>query len=321
MVAEKDFVDIVGDLREIVLNNTDFPDGKSLGDKLKLREAITRFRLRNNPGRNRKITIRTAKDFIEKHRVFDIIMEDLHAIGGTGAKLIILEGPDATGKTALSKKIGEMTNGVGVEHHSAILFKMMFGLPKECKTAVVDYNKNPYVGFLFYMVDNLLGLRRAVGHARAGVGTIVLDSSFFRTFASRLANPTRKGRLKMDLSLLRLVRRDYIGRYADALEGAGGSVLIVFMYASEKARLEQAEGRGNPDDYDTNSAYSGMVARFMGEEERAVKKRNTSSISMMMLAEGERRSGASGKADFCMTRTGDYQADLRKKARYIIGNV
>jgi thymidylate kinase len=321
MGTEKDFVDIVGDLREIVLNNTDFPDGKSLGDKLKLREAITRFRLRNNPRRNREITIKTAKGFIEKHRVFGLMEDYFRVIGGAGAKLITLEGPDAAGKTALSEKIGEMTNGASIEHQSAALFRMMFGLPKIYKTAIVDYNKNAYVGFLFYVVDNLLGLRQAARHAKAGTGTIILDSSFFRTFASRMANPTTGGKLKLDQGLYHLIEMDYGKRYVDILEDADGSLLIVFMYISEKARLEQVKARGNADDYDTSSAYSKLVTGFIREEERMVKKRNINSISLMMLAEGEQHTVGSGSADFYVVRTGDLESDLRKKAEPIIDNV
>ncbi len=321
MDTETEIKGIVKELRDIILNNTNFPDDKNIRDA-ELKNAIIKFKRRNVPKRNKKITIKTARDFIERHRIFNIIKNDIDGISGSGAKLINLEGPDATGKTALAKKIGKMTNSVGIQHQSTALFKMMFGLPKIYKTAVVDYNRNTYVGFLFYIVDNLLGLRQAAEQAKTGKKIIISDSSFLRTFASRLADPTSgSDKLKIDISLYNLIKTNYIKRYADILEEANEAVLIVFIYVSEKARLEQAEKRGHADDYDTNSAYSRLVTKFMREEERMIKRRGINAMSMMMLAEGERHAGKPGKADFYVVRTENLEKDLRKKAKLILENV
>jgi hypothetical protein len=297
------------ELSGLVRHSKHFPYPDAISDP-RIRSAVLAFAKRHKPSRRFRFTSKDALEFVRRWDIFGIFARQLSGFSRKGKLCIIIEGADATGKTTLVKYLGRELGARCFENKSQYFFKRMFNMSKIYKTAAIDYNGNPLIGMIFYFVSNLLVLRRAsASHDRI----TIIDSSMIRTIASHVAQPDfstgNKTGWDHDKSHYGLCLK--LNSMAINALARAGSVLVVFLYADEAARSEQAGSRRYMDAYDTSPNYATAVSNFLKKSEVRLREKNVRTVSILTGGKSVHTSG--WKPDYLIPKTNDRKKDISKK--------
>ncbi len=318
---------MLNELKDILVNSSTFPVAKDLSAK-EMREALSDFESKFRPGRTVNVTPDFVYSFISRHGIFNMLTKEFHKLG-KDARIIIIEGADATGKTELAERLGGKLGGLALENQAVNVFKRMFGLPKIYKTTVVDYNANVLIGLLFYIVVNTFALEMVFDYLGEGNKYAILDSSMIRTMASNITRPAIGGavgsELLVDENVHSLIQNRLNNHVVDMLSKAKANIRMVFLYVTEIARKEQAGGRDFVDAYDTNTKYAKSINDFLVQDQALLKRAGVDVLSIIMISGdeigGKSRGEGGGLADVLMVRTPDEMLDIEKKARLVIDHI
>lgn len=312
------------ELRDMLLNNSSFPDEGKF-DIAEMREALARFKKRFKPDYSMDVDIKTVQAFLKRHRFFEMYRWYLGAFQRMGARLILIEGADAVGKTSLTAPLSKKLNAMPIDNQSANLFHKLFGLPRLYKVVVADYNDNIAMGLLFYMCMNIFALEKALGAFKKGYRYAVIDSSLLRTLSSRIAIPTagKDSKLLIDKRIYGLVKNKFNRYYLNAVKSHKRSLFFVFMYASDGVRREQAKGDGREYlHYESNKKYAKFVEQYLRENQIVLRKLGVQLISMLLVTQGEKERAEAIKSkigvDDVFVRTDSINADVKKKVDMVM---
>ncbi len=267
------------ELGRIIRHSSSLPRPNSISVSM-IRRAAESFEGKAMPGRNLRFDSDDLLAFVRKNRLFERYYEALSAFGKQKRRCIIVEGADGTGKTSFSNALARRLHGKAYENKSYLLFKKMFGLPKMCKTAAVDYNPNALIAMAFYLVSNAMVI--GVASKRHEKFTII-DSSVFRTIACHVVQPDLSIRNAGPNKNHHALCKKLNSMAADAIMRAKSSCIVVFLYADEEVRQKQVRGRGYRDAYDTSSRYASVVSDFLHETEQELRKKNANVFSIDVL--------------------------------------
>jgi hypothetical protein len=313
------------ELRELLLNNSSFPDeGKFENPEMKAQ--LIEFKGKFKPNRSINVDISTVKSFLAKHRFFEIYREYLKDVRDLGARIILVEGADAVGKTSLTVPLSKKLNAAPIDNQSANMFYEMFGMPRPYKVVVADYNDNISLGLLFYMCMNLYALRKVVEAFEKGYKYAIIDSSLLRTLSARIAIPVvgNDNELLIDKEIYALVKNELNTYYLDAVSGNRDSLFFVFMYASDGVRREQSKADEGREYilYESNKKYSKFVEQYLRENQIVLRRLGVPLISMLLVTPRENERATAMKSKFSVdevfVRTDDINADVEKKVSMVL---
>lgn len=315
---------MLNELRAILLNNSSFPD-ESKVDNPEIKEALIKFGKEMKPNRRMKIDIKTVHGFLRRHKFFATYRWYLGAFQKMSARLIIIEGADAVGKTSLTVPLSEKLGAMPIDNQAVNMFYEMFELPRIYKMAVADYNDNIAIGLLFYMCVNIFALEKAYKAFESGYKYAVIDSSLLRTLSARIAIPVagKDNELFIDQGIYDLVKNKLDKYYLNAVKSHKRSLFFVFMYASDGVRRYQAEGDGREFlHYETNKKYAKFVEQYLRENQIALRRLGVPLISMLLVTQKEKEAANLIKSkisvDDVFVRTDSKSADVEKKVGMVL---
>ncbi len=312
------------ELREILLNNSSFPDERKL-DNDEIRENLLRFKKRFKPKYSIDVDIKTVHSFLRRNKFFETYRWYLGAFQKMGSRLILIEGADAVGKTSLTVPLSQKLGAMPIENQAANLFYEMFKLPRPYKVAVADYNDNIAIGLLFYMCMNLFALEKAYGAFKSGYKYAVIDSSLLRTMSSRIAIPAtgKDSELQIDQGIYDLVKNKLNKYYFNAVKSHKKSLFFIFMYASDGVRRHQSEGEGREYlHYESNKKYAKFVEQYLRENQVALRRAGVPLVSMLLVTQKEKDAANIIKSkisvDEVFVRTDSMDVDIEKKVKMVL---
>ena len=312
------------ELREILLNNSSFPDENKFSNK-EMKGALLKFKKKFKPDYSMDVDIKTVHGFLRRHKFFEKYRWYLGAFQKMGSRLILIEGADAVGKTSLTVPLSKKLNAMPIDNQAPNLFYRMFKLPRLYKVAVADYNDNIAIGLLFYMCMNLFALEKAYEAFKSGYKYAVIDSSLLRTMSSRIAIPTagRDSELQIDKGIYDLVKNKLNRYYLNAIRSNKQSLFFVFMYASDGVRRHQAEGDGREFlHYESNKKYAKFVEQYLRENQIALRRMGVPLVSMLLVTQKEKDAANLIKSkisvDEVFIRTDNMGADIEKKVGMVL---
>ena len=234
---------MLNELRAILLNNSSFPD-ESKVDNPEIKEALIKFGKEMKPNRSMKIDIKTVHGFLRRHKFFATYRWYLGAFQKMSARLIIIEGADAVGKTSLTVPLSEKLGAMPIDNQAVNMFYEMFELPRIYKMAVADYNDNIAIGLLFYMCVNIFALEKAYKAFESGYKYAVIDSSLLRTLSARIAIPVAgtDNELFIDQGIYDLVKNQ-AGQVLPQRREEPQAVFVLCLHVCERRRAD-VPGRG-----------------------------------------------------------------------------
>lgn len=313
---------IFRELKGMLLSGSSLPKASQL-PSVRMRKELSSFLKGFSAGSRMDFTTNDLLLFIDKHALFHTLDFYLREFKRRKELLVIIEGGDATGKTALAKRLAKDLNGVVITNQSGLLFNKMFGFPKSYKGTVVDYGRNRNVVFLYYFLQNIYALERLLELSK-NKKVAVLDAFVMRTMASHRTHPSFSkggaGRMVSTGDLKTVIDGKLNPAAIKILDRNRGAIFFLFLYSSERSRQEQARERKEINAFDINGKYYSYITEYLKKDQLLLRKRGARMFSILTVEEGSETT-AEPFADAVFIRSKNRNADLREKASAIAKEV